>query len=64
MPLKRMYQFKILMKDPSIDQREKVFEIFVISYDGNPDYFFPSIDLQRIKKGDQNPKLRVLEKIF
>ena len=33
------------MKDESIDHKSKVFEVYVISYDGNPDYFFPSINL-------------------
>jgi len=52
------------MKDESIDKDEKTFPAYVISYDGNPDYFFPSINLQKVQYKDKNPKLKILEKVF
>ena len=64
--MKYIYQFKILMKDKSINFCEDIFDLNVWSYDGNPDYFFPSIDISNIgellKKND--PSLRVYERIF
>ena len=52
------------MKDESIDKQNKVFEAYVISYDGNPDYFFPSVNLQSISADKEDPKLKILEKVF
>ena len=63
-PMKKIYQFKLLMKDASLEHKPKVFEAVVVSYDGNPDYFFPSVNLQGIKFDDPDPKLKILEKVF
>ena len=45
--LKNIYQFKILMKDKSIDQDERFLETFVFTHDENPNptNFFPRVCL-------------------